>query len=228
MSINSVNYTQTSPANVRTNAQEAASQASANAQANASAKENDKNTPSAVVELGENRGQKATYNRPKGLTSDQIKQLKSSQMNQQTAFLQNMMQGVLQNQGHQFGKATQLNFSGVLVNASAFNLPAVGTTPEEAAAKIAEGGDYSVDAVATRIFSLAETIANGDPERLQTMRNAVNKGFEQAGLAFKSATKSGLPQICNDTYDEIMKRFDALEEKLNQPKDKPTQTVMPD
>lgn len=227
MSINSVNYTQTSSANARASAQ-AASQAAAAEQATASNSIADKNTPSAVVELGTNNGQKATYGRPKGLSSDQLKQLQDSQSNQQTSFLKNMMQGILQNQAQQYGTSAQLNFSGVLVNASAFNLPAVGTTPAEAAAKIAEGGDYSVDAVATRIFSLAETIANGDPERLQTMRNAVNKGFEQAGLAFKSATKSGLPQICNDTYDEIMKRFDALEEKLNKSEEKPAQTTMPE
>lgn len=51
------------------------------------------------------------------------------------------------------------------------------------------------------------------------MRNAVENGFSQARLDFKRATKCSLPQICQDTHDEIMIRFDELQGKNNTLKD---------
>lgn len=41
----------------------------------------------------------------------------------------------------------------------------------------------------------------------------IDDGFKQAGLDFKNATNSDLPQICNDTYTEVMKRFDEWQNK---------------
>ena len=177
-----------------------------------------KGTSSAVVDLGTNTARaSATYSRGKGLSTDQIKAFQDYKANNDNQFIQMMMnmQGNIQKQGQQFLAANNLlNLSNGKVTASMFELPAGGSTPQEAAAAIADGGAYSIDAVATRIFSLAEAIAGDDPEKLQEMRDAVNKGFEQAGFKFQSVTKSGLPQISHDTYDEIMSRFDKLQEKL--------------
>ena len=108
-----------------------------------------------------------------------------------------------------------MNFDGIEIEAWNFALPPVGTTPEEAQAAISEGGDYSVNAVADRIFGLCEAIAGGDPERLQEMRDAVEEGFRQAGVAFGEAYDGAdMPQITKDTHDEIMRRFDELFAKL--------------
>ncbi len=175
-------------------------------------KDNQKDTDT-IVTLGKST-EKVTYDRPKGLSSEQTRALQEYQATSQQQMLQSMMQNILQSHNQEYQNGVQLNFNGVFIDASEFNLPSIGTTPEEAASAIAEGGNYSVDAVATRIFSLAEKIANGDPERLATMKSAVEAGFKQAGTAFNSVTKSSLPQICNDTYDEIMKRFSDLEQKL--------------
>jgi len=49
------------------------------------------------------------------------------------------------------------------------------------------------------------------------MRDAVENGFSQAGLDFSKATKNDLPQICKDTYTEVMKRFDDLQNKTSSP-----------
>jgi len=83
-------------------------------------------------------------------------------------------------------------------------------TPEEvsaAKAAIAEGGYYSVNAVSDRIMNMAMALSGGDSSKIDTLRSAVQKGFEQAGMTFGSE----LPQICQDTYSEIMDRFDAWE-----------------
>lgn len=80
---------------------------------------------------------------------------------------------------------------------------------QKAAAAIAEGGEYSVDAVATRIMDMAKALSNGDKSKIPLLRDAVKKGFEAAGLEFNDG--AGLPDISNQTYDEIMKRFDEWE-----------------
>jgi len=62
---------------------------------------------------------------------------------------------------------------------------------------------------------MAKAIAGGDPDKIQQMRDAVEKGFSEAGVDFKKATDSELPQISEDTYAEVMKRFDELQNITN-------------
>lgn len=80
---------------------------------------------------------------------------------------------------------------------------------ESAVKAISDGGEYSVDAVATRIMDMAKALSNGDKSKIAVLKDAVIKGFEAAGLEFNNG--GGLPDICNKTYDEIMKRFDLWE-----------------
>lgn len=109
----------------------------------------------------------------------------------------------------------QLNFDGILFGTDKFALPPVGTTPEEAAAAVGEGGAYSVDSVATRIMDMATAIAGGDPEKLQQMQAAVEEGFKQAGLVWKDAMgQDEMPQITKDTQAEITNRFNKLYEQM--------------
>ena len=61
-------------------------------------------------------------------------------------------------------------------------------------------------------MDMATSLAGDNPEKLELMRNAVKKGFESAGMTFSEITGDDkLPQICQDTYDEVMKRFDELQ-----------------
>lgn len=151
----------------------------------------------------------------KGLTSEQIDVLKEGIQKSQELMIKTLTEQNTKLQGWLDEGIGTLNFDGIKVDASKFALPAVGTTPEEAAAAVAEGGDYSVDAVATRIFDLASTIAGGDPEKLKKMQAAVEEGFKQAGLTWKDAMgKDEMPQITKDTHAEITKRFDEQYAKL--------------
>ena len=109
----------------------------------------------------------------------------------------------------------QLNFDGILFGTDKFALPPVGTTPEEAAEAVGEGGAYSVDSVATRIMDMATAIAGGDPDKLQQMQSAVEEGFKQAGLVWKDAMgQDEMPQITKDTQNEITNRFNKLYEQM--------------
>ena len=161
----------------------------------------------------------------KGLSADQVRYLEESMaMNEQT-MLNMMIQALTDSNDKLQGWLDEgvgiLNFDGVEINAARFGMPEVATNPEDAAKAVAEGGDWSVDAVSTRIFDLATAIAGDDPEKLSAMRAAVEEGFKQAGAAWTNATGlQDMPEITQNTYDEIMSRFDNRTNELN-----PTSTV---
>lgn len=68
---------------------------------------------------------------------------------------------------------------------------------------------WSAESTAERIYNFARTLAGDDDSKLETLRNAVDKGFAQAGAAFsKKYGQSGLPSICQDTYKLVMDKFD--------------------
>lgn len=180
------------------------------------------------VELGQEENKSVTYTKPKGLTSDQVNDLKEDQAASQRKMLESMIQGYIENQAALNQGYTHLNFDGVKISVEEFALPELATTPEEAKAAISEGGAYSVEKVADRIMGFAETLANGDLERLSVLKDAVIKGFEAAGADFKSVTNDDLPQICHDTYDEIMKRFDDLAASLQADKNEVSEDLAAD
>ena len=75
---------------------------------------------------------------------------------------------------------------------------------------------WSADATAERIYNFARTLAGSDNSKLETLRNAVEKGFAQAGAAFsKKYGQSGLPSICQDTYKKVMDKFDDWKKEAN-------------
>ena len=156
----------------------------------------------------------------KGLTSDQVDALKEDIATSEQTMLNIMIQALQDSndrlQGWLDDGVGTLNFGGTKIDASMFGMPEVATNPEDAAKAVADGGDWSVDSVATRIFDLASSIAGNDPEKLQQMRSAVEEGFRQAGLTWNNATgQSNMPDITGKTYDEIMSRFDDRAKELS-------------
>jgi len=159
----------------------------------------------------------------KKLSTEEVAALKEAQENFKTELIKKFISDTINNQNKLLGKSTDSTISemskettdlltkifGSVGNA----YPELATTPEGAKLAIEEGGSYSVTAVADRIMTMAQSIAGDDPIKLQQMRVAVEKGFSQAGLDFKSATKSDLPQISKDTCTEVMRRFDELQNK---------------
>lgn len=108
-----------------------------------------------------------------------------------------------------------LRFGDKQIEAAKFGLPAVATNSADAAKAVSEGGAWSVDAVAGRLFDLASSIAGDDPEKLEEMRAAVEEGFKQAGMAWENMTgSSSMPDITSQTYNELMHRFDARRQEL--------------
>ena len=157
------------------------------------------------------------------LTTEEIKAIKEDQQNSKEDFIKKFISDTINNQNKLLGKSNEGEIddkskaSSDLLTKIFGSLekayPPIATTPEGAKQAIAEGGAYSVNSVADRIMTMAKAIAGEDPKKLQQMRVAVEKGFSQAGLDFNKATNSDLPQICKDTCNEVMKRFDELQNK---------------
>ena len=165
----------------------------------------------------------------KGLTADQIQALQEQQDKSYQLMIQTMTEQNAKLQAWQDKGVGFLRFAnGVQIEAWKFALPPVATTPEEAAKAVADGGDWSVDAVAERIFTMATAIAGDNPETLRQMQAAVEEGFRQAGIAFKKATgEKEMPPITGKTHDEITRRFEERYKKLgeaseNKPEEKST------
>lgn len=159
----------------------------------------------------------------KKLSTEEIQALKQEQDNSKAELIKKFINDTINNQNKLLGKSTESETTGMSkettdlltkIFGSVENAyPPLATTQEAAQQAISDGGAYSVNAVADRIMTMAQALAGDDPDKLQQMRDEVENGFSEAGLAFKEATNSSLPQICEDTHTEIMRRFDELQNK---------------
>lgn len=128
-----------------------------------------------------------TYEKPKKLSAEQVRQMEEQVYESMIALVEKTL-------GIQVGKAMSRDEM-----ADALGM---GKTPEEAAAAISEDGAWGVNAVATRLMDMAISLSGGDVTKAGMLREAVQKGFEAVGALGE------LPQVCQDTYAETMKRFD--------------------
>lgn len=81
-------------------------------------------------------------------------------------------------------------------------------TPEEqsaAAAAIADGGPWSVDAVSDRLVEMAVKFADGDESKYNMMKSAIEAGFKAAEAAWGGQ----LPEISYKTFEATMTKLAA-------------------
>ncbi|MDR0963235.1 MAG: hypothetical protein LBM60_01290 [Clostridium sp.] len=79
-------------------------------------------------------------------------------------------------------------------------------TKLQAQKDIADDGYWGVEQTASRIVDFAKALTGDDPDKIEEMRAAFEKGFKQATKAWGS----DLPDISQQTYDAVMKKFDEL------------------
>ncbi|MCR5420758.1 MAG: hypothetical protein K6E98_07125 [Lachnospiraceae bacterium] len=75
---------------------------------------------------------------------------------------------------------------------------------EDAKKAISEDGFYGVKNTSDRILEMAKALTGGDPSKIEEMRNAFKKGFDQATKSWGRE----LPEISSKTYDAVMEGFD--------------------
>lgn len=79
-------------------------------------------------------------------------------------------------------------------------------TKAQAQADIAEDGYWGVNQTSDRIISFATALTGGDPDKIEEMREAFKKGYEQAEKTWGGS----LPEISQKTYEAVMQKFDEL------------------
>jgi hypothetical protein len=79
-------------------------------------------------------------------------------------------------------------------------------TKAQAQADIAEDGYWGVNQTSDRIIQFATALTGGDPDKIEEMRSAFLKGYEKAQKTWGGQ----LPEISQQTYDAVLKKFDEL------------------
>ena len=79
-------------------------------------------------------------------------------------------------------------------------------TKAQAQADISEDGYWGVKQTSERILDFAKALAGDNPDKLEQMRSAFEKGYKQAEKTWGGE----LPEISKNTFDAVMKGFDEL------------------
>lgn len=120
-----------------------------------------------------------------------------------TSQLQSLVEKMLTKQGETYGKANDI---WSLLSSGNFTVDAA--TKAQAQADIAEDGYWGVSQTSQRILDFATALTGGDPDKIEEMRAAFEKGFKLATKTWGGA----LPDISQKTYDAVMKGFDKMAE----------------
>lgn len=115
--------------------------------------------------------------------------------------LQNLVSQLISKQTNAYATATDM---WQFLREGKFTVDAA--TKAQAQADIAEDGYWGVNATSDRIVDFAKALTGGDPSKIEKMRDAFKKGYEQAEKTWGGK----LPEISQKTYDAVMEKFDKL------------------
>ncbi len=115
--------------------------------------------------------------------------------------LRSLVEKLISKQGTAYGNANDI--WSVLRSGNFTVDPA---TKAQAQADIAEDGYWGVKQTSDRIVQFATALTGGDPDKIEEMRDAFKKGYAQAEKTWGGK----LPEISQQTYDAVMKKFDDL------------------
>ena len=117
-----------------------------------------------------------------------------------TAQLRSLVEKIMLGQGNAIGTADDI---WSFLRTGNFTVDAA--TKAQAQADIAEDGYWGVNQTSDRIIDFAKALCGGDPDKIEEMREAFEKGFKQAEKTWGGE----LPDISKKTYEAVMEKFDA-------------------
>lgn len=162
-------------------------------------KEKDKNSQAVKYEKTVEE-KDVTYKNPKAENAKLISQLKEESERRYQSLI-NLVESLLKKQGIDIKLVKEGKFEGTVEIDE--------ETRAQAAAAIAEDGEFGVKAVSDRIVDFAKALSGGDKSKLPILRDAIKQGFEAA----KEFLGGELPEISQKTYDEIMRKLDEWEKE---------------
>ena len=155
-----------------------------------------------TVTLGQQPDEAVTYTGPRKAAGTQQQPDVASLLAESDRKAQEMidlLQGLIQKQGLTWSK----------VVSGEQRLSADAESIDAARQAISEDGEFGVKKTAERILSFARLGIGDDPAKIATMREAVEKGFNEA----KEMLGGNLPEISQKTHDAIMAEFDRWEKE---------------
>ena len=161
------------------------------------------NKAAAVYESSAN---KPAYTSKKVANPEVANQIKAAN-DARVAQLENIVHKLISGQGDAYGKANN-----IWQSLASGNFTVDPATKAQAQADIAEDGYWGVNATSDRIVDFAVALAGDDPEKLEEMRAAFQKGFDKAAKTWGGE----LPDISQRTYDAVMEKFDKLTGKTEE------------
>lgn len=121
-----------------------------------------------------------------------------------TKQLQNIVQQLMTKQGQTYNTANDI---WKFLASGDYEVDAA--TKAKAQEDVAEDGYWGVEQTSDRIIDFANALTGGDPDKIEDMREAFKKGYQQA----EDAWGGELPEISKKTYDAVMQKFDKLAEE---------------
>lgn len=167
--------------------------------AKAATKPADKNAAAANAKKADNKA--AVTNKKPNYRPDKNKIARmKAQFSQQTKSFADMVNKMLSKQASKADRGANLKdlFSQVVVS------------PQEQAAAIeaiSENGYWGVNKTSERILEFAKSLSGGDPAKIDELKSAFKRGFDQVKRMFGGE----LPDISQKTYDKVMEGFDTWE-----------------
>lgn len=141
---------------------------------------------------------KKTYTQNSSL----VAKMKADQENHQKQ-LQSIVEQMLSKQGQTYNSA-----NGIWSVLAGGKFEVDEATKLQAQKDIAEDGYWGVKQTSERILDFATALTGGDPSKIEKMRDAFKKGYEQAEKTWGGE----LPEISKQTYDAVMSGFDKMAE----------------
>ncbi len=173
-------------------------------------------TPVDTLEIGNTIQKTGNYSKP-DMSKVEALQRKADQALQP---LRDMVKQLLKEQGKTFREANLENVNETESDSDSDDNKMIKITPEmraEAQKNIADDGEYGVEKTSTRLAEFAKAISGGDTTKLETMKKAIQDGYDAAEKAFGGK----LPEISKQTLELTMKKLD---EWANTPADSQNQT----
>ena len=117
-----------------------------------------------------------------------------------TSQLRSLVEKLMLGQGNAIGTADDI---WSFLRTGNFTVDAA--TKAQAQADIAEDGYWGVKQTSDRIIDFAKALCGGDPDKIEEMKAAFEKGFKQAEKTWGGE----LPDISKRTYEAVMEKFDT-------------------
>lgn len=121
-----------------------------------------------------------------------------------TQQLRSLVEKMMTGQANTFGKANDI---WSFLREGKFTVDPA--TKLQAQEDISEDGYWGVKQTSDRIIDFAKALTGGDPDKVEDMRAAFEKGYKQAEKTWGGK----LPDISQRTYDAVMEKFDKMAEE---------------